>query len=270
MSEEIAVLESTYPVADDQLPEQVITDGPYVVSFARDDAELDLVLRLRFEVFNEELGEGLAESYETGRDFDGFDPWCHHLVVCDTRTDQVVGTYRMQTAEMAARYRGFYSAGLFELESLPDSLLERSVEVGRACVAQAHRSHKVLFLLWRALALYVAHNQARFLFGCCSLTSQDPQEGWRALRLLQRKNHMHPELVVAAVAEHALDGEPLDLEGKSDSEEVVLPILFKTYLRFGSKVCGPPAIDREFKTIDYLVLMDIDRLTPRVHRMFFG
>ena len=274
MPVEIAVLESTYPVAVDQLPEQGITDGPYEVSFARSDEDLDLALRLRFAVFNEELGEGLEASYETGRDFDAFDPWCHHLLVRDTRTDQVVGTYRMQTAEMAARYKGFYSAGLFELASLPEGVLERSVEVGRACVARTHRSQKVLFLLWRALALYVAHNQARFLFGCCSLTSQDPQEGWRALRLLRRNNHMHPELVVAPVAEHALDGEPLGLERPSeqvdDSEEVVLPILFKTYLRFGSKVCGPPAIDREFKTIDYLVLMDIDGLTPRVHRMFFG
>ena len=148
MADEIAVLESTYPVADDQLPEQVITDGPYEVSFARNDGELDLALRLRFEVFNEELGEGLAASYETGRDFDAFDPWCHHLVVRDTRSDQVVGTYRMQTAEMAARYKGFYSAGLFELESLPESVLKRSVEVGRACVARTHRSQKVLFLLW--------------------------------------------------------------------------------------------------------------------------
>jgi putative hemolysin len=59
-------------------------------------------------------------------------------------------------------------------------------------------------------------------------------------------------------------------EVTSPQRDIELPILFKTYLRFGSKVCGPPAIDREFKTIDYLVLMDIDTLSPRVHRMFFG
>jgi putative hemolysin len=35
-------------------------------------------------------------------------------------------------------------------------------------------------------------------------------------------------------------------------------------------VCGPPAIDRRFKTIDFLVLLDVAGLTPRAHRLFFG
>ena len=124
----------------------------------------------------------------------------------------------------------------------------------------------MLFLLWKGLALYVAHNQARYLFGCCSLTSQDPEEGWQALRFLERNRHVHPELSVAPLPEHALAGKPV----ATDPGEVELPILFKTYLRFGCKVCGRPAIDREFKTIDYFVLMDIDGLSRGVHRMFFG
>lgn len=266
MADEIAILESTYPVAVEQLPRRKLKDGPYEVSFALNDEELDRALRLRFAVFNEELGEGLESSRETGRDFDPFDPWCHHLIVRDTRTGDLVGTYRMQTAVMASRYRGFYTAGLFDLAGFPDGVVERAVEVGRACVAKSHRSKRVLFLLWRGLALYVAHNQARYLFGCCSLTSQDEEEGWRTMSFLERNNHMHPELSVAPLVEHALAGEP----SPSDPEEVELPILFKTYLLFGSKVCSPPAIDREFKTIDYLVLMDVDGLGPLVHRMFFG
>jgi len=34
-------------------------------------------------------------------------------------------------------------------------------------------------------------------------------------------------------------------------------------------VCGPPAIDREFKTIDFLTLVDLERLLERVHTRFF-
>ncbi len=266
MSSEIATLETTYPVASRQLPKRTLRDGGYEVSFARNDDDLDEALRLRFTVFNEELGEGLDSSFETGRDFDGFDPWCHHLIVRDLRTGGVVGTYRMQTAEMAKRYRGFYTDSLFDLAGLPQRVLERSIEVGRACVAKSHRSKRVLFLLWKGLALYVAHNQARYLFGCCSLTSQDADVGWCAYDCLSRHGHMHPELEVATRAEHRLGGAPSSVQ----AEDIELPILFRTYLRFGSKVCGPPAIDREFKTIDYLVLMDIDGLSPTVHRMFFG
>ena len=52
--------------------------------------------------------------------------------------------------------------------------------------------------------------------------------------------------------------------------KVDLPKLFSLYLRFGARVCGPPAIDRHFKTIDYLVLLDIERLDDSARAMFFG
>ena len=50
---------------------------------------------------------------------------------------------------------------------------------------------------------------------------------------------------------------------------VELPRLFATYLRYGSVVCGPPAIDRQFKTIDYLVLLDVESLDESTRRLFF-
>jgi putative hemolysin len=34
-------------------------------------------------------------------------------------------------------------------------------------------------------------------------------------------------------------------------------------------LCGPPAIDREFKTIDFLTLMDLQELPDRVRARFF-
>ena len=42
-----------------------------------------------------------------------------------------------------------------------------------------------------------------------------------------------------------------------------IPKLFRTYLRFGAKVCSPPAIDRRFKTIDFLVLFDVYEIDAR-------
>ena len=50
------------------------------------------------------------------------------------------------------------------------------------------------------------------------------------------------------------------------SRAVDVPQLFATYLRYGALVCGPPAIDREFKTIDYFVLLDTNALDPRTFR----
>ena len=41
-------------------------------------------------------------------------------------------------------------------------------------------------------------------------------------------------------------------------------------MRYGAKVCGEPAIDRQFKTIDYLVLLDVAAMDEHSHRMFFA
>ena len=140
------------------------------------------------------------------------------------------------------------------------------MEVGRACVGREHRSTHVLFLLWKGLALYVAHNNIRYLFGCCSLTGQDPVQGWAMMRHLERKGHLHPELQVVPASRCRL---PEATPSEERVEAVEIPVLFRTYLRYGSKVCGPPAIDREFRTIDYLVVLDVETLSPRTHRMFF-
>jgi putative hemolysin len=59
-----------------------------------------------------------------------------------------------------------------------------------------------------------------------------------------------------------------DLEVRDDFE-VKIPRLFRIYLDHGAKVCGPPAIDRRFKTIDYLVMLDVATLDQRTYSMFF-
>jgi putative hemolysin len=51
---------------------------------------------------------------------------------------------------------------------------------------------------------------------------------------------------------------------------VEIPSLFRTYLRFGARVCGGPAIDRGFKTIDFLVFLDLMDLDSGARKMFFG
>ena len=78
-----------------------IATGRYVVRLAETIEEIDAALKLRFEVFNLELGEGLDSSFRTGRDRDEFDASCDHLIVTDRTNGNVVGTYRLRTIEMA-------------------------------------------------------------------------------------------------------------------------------------------------------------------------
>ncbi|MBK9315449.1 MAG: GNAT family N-acetyltransferase [Acidobacteria bacterium] len=234
--------------------------------FLTDRKDLDSVLRLRFDVFNLELGEGLDSSYETGLDIDVYDPFCHHLVVEDADRNEIVGTYRLQTFEMACAGKGFYSAIEFDFSSIQAEVLQKSVELGRACIERAHRNTQVLYLLWRGLAAYVSHNRKRYLFGCCSLTSQDPDEGHLIMEQLEHDGRLQGAIKVSPLpgfecypAGHQVDR----------SREVRLPRLFRTYLRFGARVCGAPAIDRQFRTIDYFVVFDIDEMDSQIREMFF-
>lgn len=258
-----------YPVFPEHLPAEAIDDGRYEVRFARTPAELEAVQRLRFEVFNLELGEGLEESYKTGLDVDRFDAVCHHMLVIDKPTGTVIGTYRMQTSSMAAAHLGFYSAEEFTVGDLPGDVIADSIELGRACVALEFRNRIVLFLLWRGLALYLSHNRKRYLFGCCSLTSQDPIEGRLVMDLLAADNRIHPTHQVRP--QPGWECYPPDLVlGPGDAlREVKIPRLFNLYLRYGALVCGEPAMDRFFKTIDYLVLFDLEQLNDKSRGLFF-
>ena len=257
----------SYPAFTELLPLIELREGRYLVRFARTRNELDEILRLRFEIFNLELAEGLITSYSTGRDEDPFDRTCHHLAVIDEPRGEVVGTYRIQTGTMAAAGQGFYSAGEFNLCSLPAEIINDAIELGRACIAAEHRNTQVLYLLWKGLAAYLQHNQKRYLFGCCSLTSQAPSEGAALYRQLMKEGWLHPAIYVEPHSNLACLADEVDLAGVKPP---AIPRLFRTYLRFGVKVCGPPAIDRQFKTIDYFVIFDVAQMNAFSRRMFFG
>ena len=264
----LSVLEAKdCPTYHSAVPQSEIREGRYLVRFARSRQELEAALKLRFEVFNLELGEGLESSHASGQDKDEFDEGCHHLVVLEMSQGRVVGTYRMQTGEHSSAGKGFYSGGEFDLSLLPSGVLENSVELGRACIAKDHRNTQVLFLLWKGIASYVAYNQKRYLFGCCSLTSQDASEGVRVFDFLKGNGLLHESFSV--LPRQGFECLTRDQPFRS-APDVSLPKLFRIYLRFGAKVCGPPAIDRQFKTIDFFVIFDINAMNGKALGMFFG
>jgi putative hemolysin len=258
-----------YPSFPDALPSRELAEGDYRVRYARTAEELDELARLRFRVFNLELREGLEESFLTGRDLDSFDSQCHHLIVTHHPSGRIIGTYRIQTSAMAQAGCGFYTGCEFDLSRLPEEMLASAVEVGRACIALEHRLKAVLFLLWKGLALYMQHNRKRWLFGPCSLTSQDPWDGKRALDQLVRRDRVRTDIEIAARPGYECRWQGEDPEPER-AGRLVLPPLFEIYLRYAGRVVGPPVIDREFKTIDFFMLLDVDALSERARRIFFG
>ena len=48
------------------------------------------------------------------------------------------------------------------------------------------------------------------------------------------------------------------------------PRLFRSYLELSARLCGPPAIDRDFRTIDFLTLLDLCHIPERVRAAFLA
>ena len=240
----------------------------YELRLAASAEDLRAAQRLRFAVFNVELGEGLPGAEATGLDADEFDAVCDHLLVVERATGVVAGTYRLQTGGGGgASGLGYYSAREFEF-AMFEALRGEMVELGRACVAAEHRNHSVLGLLWRGIAGYAQQRGARYLVGCSSLTSQDEAEGLAAYAVLARGSLVKEEWRTRPL--EAWRCEATEEAVRAAMMRVKIPRLMTAYLAAGAKVCGEPAIDREFKTIDFLTWMDLRAMPARVLRKFAG
>ena len=275
-------LAPSLPIAAPQKPRIHAEVGHYRLRLAESLEDREAACRLRFKVFNIEMGEGLESSYETGLDTDQFDPFCEHLLVEDKRQDNVsrriVGTYRMQSGITAERSCGYYSEQEFNFAPY-EPLRAGILELGRASIDREHRSPEVLTLLWRGITQYANHMGLRYLVGCSSLTSRDPAEGWQMYRQLE-PYRVPPEFETVPTAAYACPDEqtvssaqPSFAEPNGSiaaTEGIKVPKLLKTYLAIGARIAAPPAWDRSFGTIDFLTLLDLKLLSSAARNRFLA
>lgn len=233
--------------------------GVYRARLAVSEQDRLAAYRLRFIVFNLELNEGLASAYETGYDTDHFDDVCDHLIVEHLGTGEVVGTYRLQSGATAAQYFGYYSEQEFDFAPY-ENMRSRIVELGRACVHRDHRTSEVLNLLWKGIMRYARARNRRYLMGCCSLTSQCPAEGTAVFAALQ-PYLIEPSLMTVPTVAFQMPMQPTDAQQPP-------PRLLRAYLTVGARICSTPAIDRDFGTIDFLTLLDLETMNPRIARRY--
>lgn len=231
------------------------------VALAQAPDDLVECQRLRYEVFNLELGEGLSTSDRSGLDIDPFDAFCDHLMVSDLDSGKLVGTYRLQTGEMARKNLGYYGNQLFDF-SVYEPIRKELLELGRACVHIDYRNIMVLHALWKGIAVYACRNDVRYLIGCSSISSQEESYGVAMYDSLKDKYLVEPRLRTLPQPGHACEANGVPVQAARP------PRLFRAYLEISGRICGPPAIDREFKTIDFLTLVDVANLPDRVRTRF--
>lgn len=239
--------------------------GRLLVRFARTSEEVEAALRLRYEVFNLELGEGLTSAFRTGRECDQFDSDSEHLIIVDRVNHRVVGTFRLRTYEIAKTTQGFYSSSQFDLSALPPKVLANSIEVGRPCFARTHRNTEAQILLLKGLGASLLLKNKRYLFGSLSLSTRDPMQAGRIFDQLSGEGYLHPQLRV--VPNHG--SKCLWYRAsESDGNGITISSWIRTCLQFGAKLCGPPAVNRQFRTIElpfFLDGMQLDEISGQAY-----
>ncbi|MEZ4814138.1 MAG: GNAT family N-acyltransferase [Bdellovibrionota bacterium] len=231
----------------------------FKVRLARTDADRDAVFRLRYDVFNEELGEGLPESALTKRDEDRFDPFCDHLMV--EKNGKVVGTYRFLPGKIAHKCEGFYSETEFSLRNLPINF-DEAIEMGRACIRPEHRKQSTLISLLCGLRHYMNIKDCRYLFGMASLAQMSHEN---ALATYQEVKRLGRSIYFEGVA--PLESMKLP-SGITPGDCPQVPPLMGIYFKIGALVCAEPAFDPIFKCHDLLTLLRIEEVPEKTWNFF--
>lgn len=240
----------------------------FEIKITRDRSEIQEAQRLRFEVFNLEMNKGLESSYQQGLDVDDYDALCDHLIVRDPRNGQVVGTYRLLLGSEARKHFGFYSEREFNLDRIKE-LEGELLEMGRTCAHKDYRDKALLLRMWDAIAEYVKTHRVRYLFGCASLYTTDPREVSESFSLLKKGHYAPEELRVQPLPDKAFPGLDEEVEVKDErAASFRLPSLIKGYLRVGALLCGPPAVDLEFGTTDFFLLLDVNNMSSEYLRRY--
>ena len=241
----------------------------YIVKTVASSYELEKVLKLRYKVFHNEFRK---RKIPFGIDLDRFDFICDHLVIIDVATKELIGTYRIISSEFS---QDFYSASEFDISEI---LAKEGIklELGRACIHKDFRNGAVLSILWRGLMQYAAFAKADYLFGCASVKTTDIFESCLLYHYFKQNNLFHPNIRTLTTEAYTMPGftssfefVEINCENFNEGRAVeLLPPLLRLYFRAGAKICGIPALDREFKCIDFLTVLKIDDLSDSYLRKY--
>lgn len=128
--------------------------------------------RLR-EITFREIGEGTNNEI----DLDIYDQYYHHMFLWDNQQHVVVGAYRMGLGKEIYRehgIKGFYINNLFRIEPELYTMMEQTIEMGRAFIIKSYQQKPMpLFLLWKGIVhVTLRYPEHKFLMGGVSISNQ--------------------------------------------------------------------------------------------------
>ncbi len=150
--------------------------------------------RLR-EITFRAVGEGTNNSL----DLDKHDKYYYHLLLWDNHKKTLVGAYRMGLGKDIFKkhgIHGFYIHSLFRIEPELYSMMEQTIELGRAFIKKEYQQKPMpLFLLWKGIVhVTLRYPKYKYLMGGVSISNQF-SEFSKSLMIEFMKSHYYDPYV---------------------------------------------------------------------------
>ena len=172
--------------------------------------------RLR-EITFRDVGEGTNKSI----DLDKFDKYYHHLILWDREANMLVGAYRMGLGKDIYKKHGisgFYIHTLFRFEPELYSMLENTIEMGRAFIVKEYQQKPMpLFLLWKGIVhVTLRYPEYKYLMGGVSISNQF-SEFSKSLMIEFMKSHYYDPYI----AQYIFPKKEFKVKLKDDDKDFV-------------------------------------------------
>ena len=192
-----------------------------------------------------------------GREADGFDDLCQHVLIEDA-SGRLLGGFRAMILP-AHQIAGSYSAQFYDLTPIstqPGPMME----LGRFCTHPEASDPDVLRLALASITRLVEGAGVTLMFGCSSFAGADPARHAEALAHLGR-HHLAPmgqgpgRRGVACVTLPNLAADPR-------RALAALPPLLRSYLTLGGWVSDHAVIDPDLDTLHVFTAVEVARIPP--------
>ncbi|WP_174493243.1 GNAT family N-acetyltransferase [Acinetobacter sp. Marseille-Q1623] len=221
----------------------------YKFEWAEDIKQLKEIQKFRAEQFSQQFGI----QFEHGLDQDLYDLDCHHAVLRDKWSDEIVAYTRLKLVQ-GDDLAHSYSAQEFDISQF--SNLSNIVEIGRTCVHPRYRNGKALSILWLNLVPMVLWKmKAKHLMGCVSIRLEDNKARAYYTHQFIKKLDQSQTIHVPARPSY----EPIHPEFSFPQDERI-PKLFDVYLKMKARLSQQAYHDEQFNCLDYFVFLDVNEI----------
>ncbi len=242
--------------------------GRYAARVADGEDDLRRAQELRFLTFIARGGAAQGGGRETGRDEDGFDSRCTHVLIEDQRSGTLVCCFRLLMLQSGGEIGRSYSAQHYNLAAL-EAFGGPMVEMGRFCIHPDWKDPDILRVAWGAMTGFVDAAGVEMLFGCSSFHGTEAEAYLDAFALL-KDAHLAPRRWLPRVKAPNVFRFAQRLRQRSpDMRRAMqaMPPLLRTYLLMGGWVSDHAVVDREMNTLHVFTGLEIRAIPPTRARL---